>query len=140
MPPINPNPRYLSEVFILARKFYLGLIYCFQFFTDSINMACNRPGFMKGYDTSVNKTQYMNVGWVESPYPGKTGEGDWGPQQGGEVYYRPANHTYPYPMFGFVPHYPQYPSTFPPYVSQQQGNAPLPRGQRSYPVVPDYSS
>lgn len=56
------------------------------------------PTFMPGYDTSRGKSQYMNVGLVESPYPGKKGQGDWGPLQGGGVYYQPYNPTYPYPM------------------------------------------
>lgn len=54
--------------------------------------------FMPGYDTTRGKSRYMNVGYVESPYPGKKGEGDWGPLQGGGVYYQPYNPTYPYPL------------------------------------------
>ena len=51
--------------------------------------------FMAGY-TDRRQRQYMNVGFRKSPYPGKTGMGDWGPSQGGEVFERPANPTYPY--------------------------------------------
>lgn len=54
--------------------------------------------FMPGYDTTAGKTRYMNVGYVKSPFPGKEGVGDWGPLQGGGVYYQPYNPTYPYPM------------------------------------------
>ena len=53
--------------------------------------------FMPGYPNRKPQ-QYMNLGLVKSPYPGKTGVGDYGPLQGGEVYYRPHNPTYPYPM------------------------------------------
>lgn len=53
--------------------------------------------FMPGY-RNTNSQQYMNLGYVSSPYPNKTGEGDYGPLQGGGVYYRPHNPTYPYPM------------------------------------------
>lgn len=54
--------------------------------------------FMKGYDTKPRSTKYMNLGFVSSPYPGKTGVGDYGPTQGGGVYYNPWNPTYPYPL------------------------------------------
>ncbi len=53
--------------------------------------------FMPGYKNK-NFQQYMNVGMVKSPYPGKVGVGDYGPLQNGGVYYRPHNPTYPYPM------------------------------------------
>jgi hypothetical protein len=53
--------------------------------------------FMKGF-TNKRAPQYMNIGYIVSPYPGKTGEGDYGPRQGGNVYYRPSNPVYPYPM------------------------------------------
>lgn len=53
--------------------------------------------FMPGYP-NMKPQQYMNLGMIKSPYPGKEGVGDYGPQQGGEVYYRPHNPTYPYPM------------------------------------------
>lgn len=53
--------------------------------------------FMPGYPNRKPQ-QYMNLGMIQSPYPDKTGVGDYGPQQGGEVYYRPHNPTYPYPM------------------------------------------
>jgi hypothetical protein len=63
--------------------------------TDSLGP---RPfDFMPGY-TNARHPQYMNIGYVKSPYPGKTGEGDWGPLQGGGIYYQPNNPTYPYPM------------------------------------------
>lgn len=59
--------------------------------------------FMPGY-TNTKQTQYMNMGYVSSPYPGKTGQGDYGPLQGGGIYYRPENPTYPYPMdFNTIP-------------------------------------
>lgn len=29
----------------------------------------------------------MNIGYLRSPYPGKKGQGDYGPSQGGEVFY-----------------------------------------------------
>jgi hypothetical protein len=51
--------------------------------------------FMKGYVDQRHRS-YMNVGFVSSPYPGKVGMGDYGPLQGGGVYYRPENPTYPY--------------------------------------------
>lgn len=51
--------------------------------------------FMRGR-TDRTQRQYMNVGFVSSPYPGKTGMGDYGPTQGGEVYERPGNARYPY--------------------------------------------
>ena len=53
--------------------------------------------FMPGYPNNKPQ-QYMNLGYVSSPYPGKTGEGDYGPLQGGEIYYRPGNSAYPYLM------------------------------------------
>lgn len=58
----------------------------------------SRPfDFMPGYPNRKPQ-QYMNIGMVKSPYPDKTGVGDYGPLQGGGVYYRPENPTYPYPM------------------------------------------
>jgi hypothetical protein len=82
---------------------------------------------MQGYYRN-NVTQYMNVGYVSSPYPGKEGWGDYGPLQGGEIYYRPANATYPYPMWGSdYPGQNPYPGNFPLYIRQQQGKAPMPR-------------
>ncbi len=54
-----------------------------------------RYDFMRGY-VDTRKRQYMNVGFASSPYPGKEGMGDYGPLQGGGVYYRPGNPTYPY--------------------------------------------
>lgn len=53
--------------------------------------------FMSGYPNQKPQ-QYMNLGFLTSPFPGKTGVGDWGPGQGGEVYYTPQNRNYPYPM------------------------------------------
>lgn len=53
--------------------------------------------FMPGYPNN-SPQKYMNIGFVSSPYPGKTGQGDYGPLQGGGVYYRPDNPVYPYPM------------------------------------------
>ena len=53
--------------------------------------------FMPGYPNRKPQ-QYMNLGMLKSPYPDKTGVGDYGPLQGGEIYYRPHNPTYPYPM------------------------------------------
>jgi hypothetical protein len=53
--------------------------------------------FMPGYPNRKPQ-QYMNLGMLKSPYPGKTGVGDYGPTQGGGIFYRPHNPTYPYPM------------------------------------------
>jgi len=53
--------------------------------------------FMAGYPNHKPQ-QYMNLGFLTSPYPGKTGVGDYGPLQGGGIYYRPNNPVYPYPM------------------------------------------
>lgn len=53
--------------------------------------------FMPGYIDPRHR-RYMNIGYVRSPYPGKVGEGDYGPSQGGEVYYRPENPVYYVPM------------------------------------------
>ena len=64
--------------------------------------------FMKGY-TDLRFRPYMNVGYVSSPYPGKTGQGDYGPLQGGGVYYRPGNPTYPY-LMDFSPYNPHPPT------------------------------
>jgi len=69
--------------------------------------------FMKGY-VNQHHRQYMNVGYVSSPYPGKTGMGDYGPLQGGGVYYRPENPTYPY-LLDFSPYNP-----FPPMLAYDQ--------------------
>lgn len=64
--------------------------------------------FMKGY-TDQHHRQYMNIGYRSSPYPGKTGVGDYGPTQGGGVYYRPGNPTYPY-LLDFSPYNPRPPT------------------------------
>jgi len=69
--------------------------------------------FMKGY-VDQRKPQYMNLGYISSPYPGKTGEGDYGPRQGGEIYYRPLNPTYPY-LLDYSPYNP-----FPPSIAYAQ--------------------
>lgn len=61
--------------------------------------------FMAGYPNRKPQ-QYMNLGFLTSPYPGKTGVGDWGPGQGGEVYYTPQNRTYPY-LMDFDPRMPK---------------------------------
>lgn len=53
--------------------------------------------FMAGYPND-SPQQYMNLGWLTSPYPDKKGQGDWGPNQMAGVYYNPWNPTYPYPM------------------------------------------
>lgn len=45
--------------------------------------------FMKGYTDTKNR-KYMNLGLGTSPYPGKVGHGDYGPHQGGGLYYRPG--------------------------------------------------
>lgn len=42
--------------------------------------------FMKGYTDTKNR-KYMNLGLGLSPYPGKVGHGDYGPHQGGGLYY-----------------------------------------------------
>jgi hypothetical protein len=61
-------------------------------------MSYQRPfDFIQGF-RNTNQQQYMNIGYVSSPYPDKTGQGDYGPLQGGGVYYRPENPVYPYPM------------------------------------------
>ena len=44
------------------------------------------PTFVKGYPNGAAQ-QYMNLGYLTSPYPGKTGQGDYGPSQGGEAFY-----------------------------------------------------
>jgi len=47
------------------------------------------PTFMPGY-VDARKPTYMNVGYLRSPYPGKTGHGDYGPRlssSGGNGYY-----------------------------------------------------
>ncbi len=36
------------------------------------------PTFVKGYPTSTQ--QYHNIGYRTSPYPGKKGQGDYGPR------------------------------------------------------------
>jgi hypothetical protein len=64
--------------------------------------------FMPGYPNRKPQ-QYMNVGYVMSPYPNKVGEGDWGPTQGGGIYYNVWNPTYPYPM-NFDPRNPSIPT------------------------------
>jgi len=69
--------------------------------------------FMGGY-VNQRQRQYMNLGYISSPYPGKVGVGDYGPLQGGGVYYRPANPTYPY-LLDFSPYNP-----FPPTLAYDQ--------------------
>jgi hypothetical protein len=55
-------------------------------------------GFVDGHHRP-----YQNLGFLQSPYPGKVGEGDYGPLQGGQTYYRPGNPTYPYGMDAWTP-------------------------------------
>jgi len=46
-------------------------------------MDCNGPrpyDWMKGY-RDFRQQQYMNIGWRASPYPGKIGQGDYGPKK-----------------------------------------------------------
>lgn len=50
-------------------------------------------GFMKGY-TNTRNQKYMNLGLGISPYPGKVGHGDYGPPQGGGLYYIPNHCSY----------------------------------------------
>jgi hypothetical protein len=64
--------------------------------------------FMSGY-VDTRQHRYMNLGYRSSPYPGKTGMGDWGPHQGGGIFYRPENPTYPY-LLDFSPYNPYPPS------------------------------
>jgi hypothetical protein len=52
------------------------------------------PTFVKGYP-NASPQKYMNLGYLRSPYPGKTGWGDYGPSQGGEVYYGKGGSRYP---------------------------------------------
>ena len=58
--------------------------------------------FIKGYTDDKKNTQYMNMGYGSSTYPGKIGHGDYGPPQGGEEYYNPKplgkGTNYPYPL------------------------------------------
>ena len=55
------------------------------------------PEFMRGY-RNTKQSQYMNLGFGATPYPGKIGVGDYGPTQSAGKYYTPWNPTYPYPM------------------------------------------
>lgn len=48
------------------------------------------PTFMKGYPNLSPQT-YMNIGYRRSPYPGKVGQGDYGPSQGGHIFYTKNN-------------------------------------------------
>ena len=54
------------------------------------------PTFMKGYPNLSPQT-YMNIGYLKSPYPGKVGQGDYGPSQGGEIFYGRGGSLYPLP-------------------------------------------
>ena len=89
------------------------------------------PDFMRGYP-NLNPQQYMNVGFVSSPYPGKVGHGDYGPRQGGEIYYVPRNPTYPYPMDFNCP-----PLFYPPYQTYYDQDIPqyLRRRCEDYPLL-----
>lgn len=51
------------------------------------------PDFMPGY-VDKTKTQYMNLGYLSSPYPGKRGQGDYGPRKLSTTSYP----TGPYPL------------------------------------------
>lgn len=66
------------------------------------------PTFMPGYP-NLHAQQYMNVGYDplgggRRIYPHKTGQGDYGPSQGGHTYYdiygnkNPWNPNYVYPL------------------------------------------
>lgn len=49
------------------------------------------PTFMKGYP-NLNPQKYMNIGYLKSPYPGKTGQGDYGPRSKRNIgYYSPSD-------------------------------------------------
>lgn len=48
------------------------------------------PTFVAGYP-NLSPQKYMNIGYLKTPYPNKVGQGDYGPSQGGEVYYAPPN-------------------------------------------------
>jgi len=54
------------------------------------------PTFVKGYPNASPQT-YMNIGYLTSPYPGKVGQGDYGPSQGGEIFYGRGGTLYPLP-------------------------------------------
>lgn len=73
--------------------------------------SCRGPAyeipFPRPYDW-VNgypfEDKFHNIGYVASPYPGKVGQGDWGPVQSAYsaktgIYWNPTNSTYPYPMY-----------------------------------------
>lgn len=80
----------------------------------------SRQDFMKGNDQmrllnnqgfKERHTIYHNVGYGPTKtngqqYPGKVGEGDWGPPQGGGIYYDQngdQKRTYVYPLYSIIP-------------------------------------
>jgi hypothetical protein len=79
----------------------------------------SRPEFMKGNPQMrlLNNQgfkdkyhMYHNLGYgptsINGPYPGKVGKCDWGPPQGGGIYYDQngdQRRTYVYPLYSIIP-------------------------------------